>query len=100
MERRPFSSTVKTPAANFTGDVFLNPIFNGDGTSRLVVGLVRFTPGARTNWHSHANGQLLQCTDGVGLVTTRDGATVRMRAGDTVWTPLERSTGTAEPPTT
>ena len=53
----------------------------------MTVALVRFTPGARTNWHSHANGQLLHCTDGVGLVATRDGTTIRMRAGDTVWTP-------------
>ena len=87
MERRPIAATIKTPAENFTGDVYLTPIFNADGTSRLVVGLVRFTPGARTNWHSHANGQLLQCTDGVGLVVTRDGTTIRLRAGDTVWTP-------------
>ncbi len=77
MERRPMAATVKTPAENFTGDVYMNPVFNGDGTSRLVVGLVRFTPGARTNWHSHANGQLLQCTDGIGLVVTRDGIAIR-----------------------
>jgi hypothetical protein len=44
MERRPIAATVKTPAQNFTGDVYLTPVFNGDGTSRLVVGLVRFTP--------------------------------------------------------
>jgi hypothetical protein len=56
MERRPIAATVKTPAQNFTGDVYLTPIFNGDGTSRLVVGLVGFTPRARTNWHSHAKG--------------------------------------------
>jgi quercetin dioxygenase-like cupin family protein len=87
MERRPIAATVKTPAQNFTGDVYLTLVFNGDGTSRLVVGLVRFTPGARTNWHSHANGQLLQCTDGVGLVVTRDGTAIRLRVGDTVWTP-------------
>src|SRR5664279_719445 len=87
MERRPIAATVKTPAQNFTGDVYLTPVFNGDGTSRLVIGLVRFTPGARTNWHSHANGQLLQCTDGVGLVGARDGTAIRLRAGDTVWTP-------------
>ena len=87
MERRPMSATVKTPAENFTGDAYLTPIFSGDGTSRLVVGLVRFTPGARTNWHSHANGQLLQCTDGVGLVATRDGTAIRLRAGEAVWTP-------------
>ena len=87
MELRPTAATVKTPAKNFTGDVYMTPIFSGDGTSRLVVALVRFTPGARTNWHSHANGQLLVCTDGVGLVVTRDGTTIRLRAGDTVWTP-------------
>ena len=87
MELRPTAATVKTPAQNFTGDVYLNPIFAGDGTSRLVAALVRFTPGARTNWHSHANGQLLLCTDGVGFVATRDGTTITMRGGDTVWTP-------------
>lgn len=86
MELRPTAATVKTPAENFTGDVYLNPIFAGDGTSRLVVALVRFTPGARTNWHSPANGQLLQCTDGVGLVVTREGRAIRMRSGDAVWT--------------
>jgi len=30
---------------------------------------------------------LLQCTEGVGLVVTRDGTAIRLRAGDTVWTP-------------
>jgi quercetin dioxygenase-like cupin family protein len=87
MELLATPNTVKTPAENFTGEVYLDPIFNGDGTSQLVVGLVRFTPGARTNWHSHANGQLLRCTDGVGLVVTRDGTAIRLRAGDTAWTP-------------
>ena len=86
MELRPITKTVKTPAANFTGDVYLNPVFSDDDAP-LVVGLVRFTPGARTNWHSHANGQLLVCTDGVGLVATRDGTTIRLRAGESVWTP-------------
>jgi len=43
--------------------------------------LVRFTPGARTNWHSHANGQLLVCTEVVGLVAGRDGTIIRLRAG-------------------
>ncbi|MFJ2262203.1 cupin domain-containing protein [Streptomyces sp. NPDC087844] len=46
--------------------------------------LVRFTPGARTNWHSHARGQVLHVTDGVGLVGTRDGRVVRTSAGETV----------------
>src|SRR6476646_1477518 len=87
MDKNPGSATVKTPSSNFTGDVWMNPVFGGDGTSQLTCGLVRFTPGARTNWHRHANGQLLVCTDGAGLVGTRDGGTVTLRAGESVWTP-------------
>ncbi len=51
----------------------------------MIVSLVRFTPGARTNWHSHAVGQTLHVTDGTGLVVTRDGIVIRMRPGDTVY---------------
>ena len=51
MELRPVSATAKAPASNFTGDVYLNPIYRGEEPSRMIVSLVRFTPGARTNWH-------------------------------------------------
>lgn len=57
MSKNPGTATVKTPASNFTGDVWMNPVFGGDGTSQLTCGFVGFTPGARTTWHSHANGQ-------------------------------------------
>ncbi|MEV1321222.1 hypothetical protein AB0J14_34690 [Micromonospora arborensis] len=50
----------------------------------MTAALVRFIPGARTNWHSHAVGQTLQISEGVGLVGIRDGSVVRVRAGDTV----------------
>ncbi len=79
--------TLKAPAERFTGDVYLNPIQGPDAAARLNGGLVRFTPGARTNWHSHALGQTLYITDGVGLVGTRDGNVVRVRAGHTVTCP-------------
>lgn len=87
MELNPVRATTRTPAQNFTGDVYLTPIYNGTGPSRMTVALVRFTPGARTNWHSHAVGQTLHITEGVGLVGTRDGSVVRVRAGDTVICP-------------
>ena len=87
MELKNVSGTIKTPAQNFTGDVYLTPIYNGTGPSRMIVALVRFTPGARTNWHSHAVGQTLHVTEGVGLVGIRDGSVVRVRAGDTVICP-------------
>lgn len=99
MNKIPAHPTVKTPAENFTGDVWLDPVWGGDEASDLVCGLVRFTPGARTHWHSHSNGQLLVCTDGVGLVGTKDGRTVALRAGESVWTPAGQEHfhgGTAE----
>ena len=79
--------TVKAPASAFTGDVYVTSLYVGQGPSRLTASLVRFTPGAHTNWHSHAVGQTLHISEGVGLVGTRDGSVVRARAGDTVVCP-------------
>ena len=87
MELRPVSPTAKGPAQTFTGDVYVTHIYQGQEPSRMVVALVRFSPGARTSWHSHAVGQTLHVTDGVGLVGTRDGSVVRVRPGDTVVCP-------------
>jgi quercetin dioxygenase-like cupin family protein len=83
----PVNPTAKAPASRFVGDVYLTPIYNGEQPSRMSVTLVRFTPGAHTNWHSHAVGQALHVTEGVGLVGTRDGQVLRVRAGDTIICP-------------
>jgi quercetin dioxygenase-like cupin family protein len=87
MQHIPVNDTAKGPEAAFVGDVFVTPIKTPDEPSRLVASLVRFTPGARTNWHSHLLGQTLHCTEGVGLVVGRDGTAIRLHAGETVWTP-------------
>lgn len=87
MEFTASTPTVKTPADRFTGDVYLNLLEAPTDPARLAVGLVRFTPGARTNWHSHANGQTLYINEGVGLVGTRDGNVVRVSAGNVVKCP-------------
>jgi quercetin dioxygenase-like cupin family protein len=87
VELEPVRPTAKGPASNFAGDVYVTPVFNGTGPSRMTVALVRFTPGAHTNWHRHAVGQTLHVTEGAGLVGTRDGEVVRVRAGDTVVCP-------------
>ena len=87
MELLPVQNTVKAPPARFTGDVYVTGITTAHAPSRLTAALVRFTPGARTNWHSHAVGQTLHITEGTGLVVNRDGTVLRVGAGDTVWTP-------------
>lgn len=87
MEKLTPQPTAKGPAERFVGDVYVDGVYAGKEPSRMVVAHVHFTPGARTNWHSHAVGQTLYGTDGTGLVVTRDGKVVRIRPGDTVWTP-------------
>jgi quercetin dioxygenase-like cupin family protein len=87
VELRRTSPTTKAASQNFIGDVYVTPIYRGQAPSRMIVSLVRFTPGARTNWHYHAIGQTLHVTDGIGLVATRDGTIIRIRPGDTVYTP-------------
>jgi len=78
--------TVKGSAEIFTGDAYFDVIARGEGESRIRVNLVRFSPGARTAWHSHSLGQTLHGTDGIGLVVSRNEVIV-LRPGDTVYTP-------------
>ena len=73
MELKPKPPSMKGPSAWFTGEVWIDPIARGDEPSKLSVSAVRFTPGARTAWHSHSTGQTLWVTDGAGLVQPRDG---------------------------
>jgi quercetin dioxygenase-like cupin family protein len=75
------------PAEMFTGDVWFDVIAAGEAPSRLRVNTVHFTPGARTAWHCHVNGQTLHVTEGRGLVQARDGEVIEIRPGDTIYTP-------------
>jgi quercetin dioxygenase-like cupin family protein len=87
MNLLPKTPSTHGPAELFTGDVWFDVIAAGVAPSRLRVNLVRFAPAAHTAWHRHANGQTLHVVDGIGLVGTRDGHVIVMRAGDTVHTP-------------
>ena len=87
MRRLPKAPTTKGPAEMFTGDVWFDVIVRGDDPSRLRANTVRFAPCARTAWHTHAVGQTLYVTEGVGYVQVRGGEPVEMHPGDVVWTP-------------
>jgi len=79
--------TVKGPTERFTGDVWFDVIARGDEPLRVRVNAVRFSPGARTAWHSHAVGQTLYVTEGRGLGQNRGGDVIELRPGDTIYTP-------------
>lgn len=88
MNIEPKQPTVKAPDEYFTGDVYVDPIHTRKPEpSRMIVSCVRFTPGARTAWHSHAHGQTLHITDGIALLGTRDGSVIEVHPGQTVYTP-------------
>jgi quercetin dioxygenase-like cupin family protein len=53
----------------------------------MRVNVVRFTPGARTAWHSHAIGQTLHVTESRGLIQSRDGEVIEI-----LWVPNWSST--------
>jgi len=66
----------------FTGRVWADPVLAAEGD--VGVAGVFFEPGARTNWHTHAIGQVLYVTHGAGFVRSRDGVGGPIRAGDVV----------------
>lgn len=84
MEVQPKKPSSKGPAEWFTGDVWIDGIVQGEEPSRVRVGAVHFTPGARSAWHSHALGQALYVTEGEGRVQSRGGDIVTIRPGDVV----------------
>jgi quercetin dioxygenase-like cupin family protein len=81
--------TAKGPAEWFTGDVWIDGIARSEEPSRVRVSAVRFSPAARTAWHSHALGQTLYVTEGRGLVQSRGGGIAEIRPGDIIYTPAD-----------
>jgi quercetin dioxygenase-like cupin family protein len=73
------------PSEWFTGTVFIDTIATPVGQARLSASSVHFTPGARTAWHTHPNGQTIYVTEGIGLCQRRGGAVEVIRPGDRVF---------------
>jgi quercetin dioxygenase-like cupin family protein len=86
-DRPAGAATAKGPTDWFTGDVCIDPVVRVAEPSRVNVSAVRFTPAARTAWHSHTVSKTLVVTDGLALHQSRGGALEQIRAGDVVVTP-------------
>jgi quercetin dioxygenase-like cupin family protein len=82
----------------FTGDVWMDAASvpqPGAGLFRVL-----FEPGARTNWHTHPEGQFLVVVTGAGRAGTEGGPVVEIEAGDVVYfAPDERHWHGAGPDT-
>jgi quercetin dioxygenase-like cupin family protein len=66
----------------FSGTVFIDPIA---AAPPLSAAAVHFTPGARTAWHTHPNGQTIWVTEGIGLCQGEGGSIELIRPGDRVF---------------
>ncbi len=81
-------STLETmigPEEWFTGSVYVDGIAAPASSSRISAANVHFSPGARTAWHTHPNGQTIYVTEGVGRCQRRGGAVEEIRPGDRVF---------------
>lgn len=90
----------KGPAAWFTGEVRIDPLFNPEAPDRVQGALVTFQPGARTAWHTHPLGQTLIVTAGQGRVQRAGGPIEAIHPGDVItFAPDERHWHGAAPDT-
>jgi len=77
--------TARGPTEWFTGVVYLDPVATPSNVARVSASSVHFTPGARTAWHTHPNGQTIWVTEGIGLTQRRGGRIEVIRPGDRVF---------------
>jgi quercetin dioxygenase-like cupin family protein len=69
--------------STFTGAVWADPVM--PTTDSVTINNVFFSPGARTFWHTHEYGQVLQVTAGKGWICLEGQEPQMIRQGDVVW---------------
>jgi 4-carboxymuconolactone decarboxylase len=88
-ENAIFPKGQKTSPDYFTGTAWLNILVPKDETGTYTIGNVVFEPGSRTNWHTHAKGQILLITDGKGFYQEKGKAARPLSKGDVVVIPSD-----------
>ena len=71
----------------FVGTAWLNTLVPMDETGTYVINNVSFEPGGRTNWHTHATGQILLVIDGHGFYQEKGSPARPLAKGDVVVIP-------------
>lgn len=80
---RDAQSSSESRGATFTGQVWADPVM--PSTDGVTINDVFFTLGARTHWHAHAQGQILQVIAGRGYVCKEGEPRHEILPGDTIW---------------
>jgi len=75
----------RAPSEYFTGCVWQDPIVEAEAPARVRSVIVRFDPGARTNWHTHPLGQTLHVIAGSGLIQAEGEPIQTINPGDSIW---------------
>ncbi|HYF18728.1 MAG TPA: cupin domain-containing protein [Ramlibacter sp.] len=70
-------------ASTFTGTVWADTVM--PATDGVMIANVFFAPGARTHWHQHEYGQVLNVSAGRGWICKDGEPPQPIRAGDVVW---------------
>ncbi|MBD2714982.1 cupin domain-containing protein [Hymenobacter sp. BT646] len=81
--QRP-AGTQQGAAENFNGVAWVTLLTPPGNPTDCVVGDVTFEPGARNNWHSHAAGQILLVTNGLGYYQEAGQPVRLLRQGDVI----------------
>ncbi|WP_286857528.1 MULTISPECIES: (R)-mandelonitrile lyase [Sphingobacterium] len=79
-----FPQGEQLPKEWFTGNAFLQPLVAKDKNNDFSAGSVTFTPGARTNWHTHPKGQVLLVIEGNGLYQEKGKPAQSIKKGDVI----------------
>ncbi|WP_320053549.1 carboxymuconolactone decarboxylase family protein [uncultured Acetobacteroides sp.] len=82
-----YAKGVEAPSQYFVGKVWVNININQNDNYNSMIGTVNFEPSARTNWHTHASGQILFVIDGVGYYQEKGKPVQIIRKGDVVKIP-------------
>ncbi len=83
-ETGPPAGATRAPSAHFTGVAWVKTLVPPNDQTDCVVSDVTFEPGARNNWHTHPNGQILVVTAGTGYYQEQGKPIQLLREGEAV----------------
>ena len=90
--RKGDSPELEANAPIFDGTVHRRPMVTPEMSQQVTVGLVRFSAGGKTRWHTHTADQSLYVTEGHGIVASEShehaveaGDIVHVPAGEVHW---------------